>query len=49
MPHGFRHRDLRPQVAALLGFSLQEYTPSEAARSLPQKGKITMWGLISID
>ncbi len=44
LPHGFRHRELRPQVAALLGLSLEEYTPGRMTydlRRLRLKGIIT--------
>jgi hypothetical protein len=43
VPHGFRHRDLRPRVASLLGLSLEEYTPGRMTydlRRLRLKGVI---------
>ncbi|MCP4204848.1 MAG: hypothetical protein GY769_23310 [bacterium] len=33
-PHGFRHRDLRPRVAQLLGRSLEQYTPGQMTYDL---------------
>jgi hypothetical protein len=43
LPHGFRNRELRPQVAALLGLDLSTYTPSRMTydlRRLRLKGLI---------
>ena len=43
VPHGFRHRDLRPRVASLLGLSLEEYTSGRMTydlRRLRLKGVI---------
>lgn len=43
VPHGFRHRDLRPRVASLLGLTLGEYTPGRMTydlRRLRLKGVI---------
>ena len=43
LPHGFRNRDLRPHVAALLGIDLAEYTPGRLTydlRRLRLKGLI---------
>lgn len=43
VPHGFRHRDLRPRVASLLGLTLEEYTPGRMTydlRRLRLKGLI---------
>ena len=43
LPHGFRNRDLRPQVAALLGLDLTTYTPGRMTydlRRLRLKGLI---------
>lgn len=34
LPHGFRHRDLRPRVAELLGRSLEQYTPGQMTYDL---------------
>lgn len=42
-PHGFRHRDLRPLVAELLGKELDDYTPGQMTydlRRLRRKGVI---------
>ena len=44
LPHGFRHRDLRPQVAALLGLSLEQYTPGRMTYDLR---RLRLKGLIS--
>ncbi len=44
LPHGFRHRELRPQVAALLGLSLDEYTPGRMTYDLR---RLRLKGIIS--
>ena len=44
IPQGFRNRDLRPRVAALLGLSLEQYTPGRMTYDLR---RLRLKGLIS--
>jgi len=44
IPHGFRHRDLRPRVAQLLGRSLEQYTPGQMTYDLR---RLRLKGIIS--